>query len=196
MTAVSRRRGRIRAGIVLNDPPPVGGAAVAVTLPFEFDTRGVVEVILRGVLGLLLVVVVPGLLYAFFVSQSVATAAALLVIAAMVMYFGRLFLRTLHGSTGTITADAVVVRPDRLYGIRLAGPAGTFPIQRFKAVRVERSSAPMGNETQWHERVSLVGKEDTPDILVARTTLDAGRIMGAELAAALHLPLEEQRVPY
>jgi hypothetical protein len=47
-----------------------------------------------------------------------------------------------------------------------------------------------------HERVSLVGKSGTPDILVARTDRDAGRTLGNELATALKLPYQEQAAPY
>ena len=46
------------------------------------------------------------------------------------------------------------------------------------------------------ERVSLAGKNGTPDILIARTDLDAGRAMGRELAAVLNLPFEETLASY
>ena len=172
---------------------------MAITLPYQFDTSPVVKLILRGVLSLLLVVLL-GMLYSLLLSHSIAGAIQLLVVAAMVTYFGSLFLRNLTGSLGTITADAVVVEPGQLYGIRLAGPAGRFPISQFQAVRVERIPNPIGIpiETQIrpHERVCLVGKMGTPDILIARTHLDAGRTVGNELATALKLPYQEQLVPY
>jgi len=44
--------------------------------------------------------------------------------------------------------------------------------------------------------VFLVGRDSTPDILVARTHLDAGRTLGNELATALKLPYQEQDFPY
>ena len=47
-----------------------------------------------------------------------------------------------------------------------------------------------------HERVSLVGKDGTPDILIARTARDAGRALGDGLAAALKLPYQELVAPY
>jgi hypothetical protein len=169
---------------------------MAVTLPYEFDTSGIVKVILRGVLGLLFVVVVPGIIYSLFISHRTAAAIQLLLIAAIIMYFGRLFLRNLVGSRGTITADAVEVQPGRLYGIRFAGPAGRFPMQQFAGVRVERISAPIGVQGRAHERVSLVGKDRTPDILIARTALDTGRTLGEEIARVLNLPYEEQFAPY
>jgi hypothetical protein len=172
---------------------------VAITLPYEFDTSGVVKLILQGVLGLLLVVVV-GILYSFLISHSVAATIQLLLIACIAVYFGRLFLRNLTGSVGSITADAVVVQPGRLFGIPLASPTGRFPIGQFQAVRVERIPNPIGIpiETQIrpHERVRLAGKQGTPDILIARTHHDAGRIVGNELATALKLPYEEEDFPY
>jgi len=168
---------------------------MAITLPYAFDTSGVVKLILRGVLGLLLVVLV-GVLYSLLVSHSIVAAIQLLLVAAVATYFGSLFLRNLTGSLGTITADAVVVQPGRLYGIRLAGPAGRFPISQFQAVRVERITNPLGIQIRPHERVYLVGKNGTPDILIARTDHDAGRIVGNELATALKLPYQEQLAPY
>jgi hypothetical protein len=172
---------------------------MAITLPYEFDTSGVVKQIMGGVLGFLLALLV-GILYSLLVSHSLAAAIQLLLIAAIATYFGRLFHRNLTGSVGTITADAVVVQPGELLGIRLTGPAGKFPISQFQAVRVERIPNPIGIpiETQIrpHERVCLVGKTGTPDVLVARTHLDAGRTVGNELATALKLPYQEQDFPY
>jgi hypothetical protein len=173
---------------------------MAITLPYEFDTSGVVKLILRGVLGLLLVVV-AGILYSLLASHSAPAALQLLLSAAVITYFGRLFLRNLTGSRGSITADAVVVQPDQLFGIGLPGPVGRFSVSRFDAVRVERVRTPSivdGMIVQGgpHERVSLVGKAGTPDILVARTSDDAGRAIGSELATALKLPYQEQDAPY
>jgi hypothetical protein len=172
---------------------------VAITLPYEFDTSGVVKMILQGVLGLLLVVVV-GILYSLLISHSVAATIQLLLIACIAAYFGRLFLRNLTGSVGSITADAVVVQPGRLFGIPLASPTGRFPIGQFQAVRVERIpnliGIPIETQIRPHERVRLAGKQGTPDILIARTHHDAGRIVGNELATALKLPYEEEDFPY
>ena len=174
-------------------------AVMAIALPYEFDTSGVVKQIMGGVLGLLLIVLV-GILYSLLISHSTAATIQLLLIAAIATYFGRIFLRNLPGSLGTITADAVVVQPGELLGIRLAGAAGRFPISQFQAVRVERVPNPIGIpidiQIKPHERVYLVGKMGTPDILIARTHLDAGRTLGNELATALKLPYLEKDFPY
>ena len=95
----------------------------SVVLPYEFDSSGTPALIVRGVLGLLFLVVVPGILYSLVVSRSVAAAAQLLIVGGVVVYFGRLFLRNLETARGTITQGVVVVQPGSLYGIRLAGPA-------------------------------------------------------------------------
>jgi hypothetical protein len=173
--------------------------AGAITLPYEFDTSGVVKLILRGVIGLFFVLLL-GVLYSLLISHSLAAMVQLLLIAGIATYFGRIFLRNLPGSLGTITADAVVVQPGQVWGIRLAGPAGRFPISHFQAVRVERVpdpiGIPLGTQIQPHERVCLVGRVGTPDILIARTERDAGRTLGNDLAAALKLPYDEQIAPY
>ena len=172
---------------------------MAIALPYEFDSSRVVKLIMRGFVGLLTVVVV-GILYSILVSRSWAAALQLTLSAAVLLYFGRLFRKHLIGVKGTITADAVAVQPSIVCGIRLAGPAGRFPLGQFEAVGVERVTNPIGIplETQIgpHERISLIGKEGTPDILVARTSDDAGRRLGRELAAALRLPYQEEIAPY
>jgi hypothetical protein len=129
-------------------------------------------------------------------ADTTTAALQLLLVAALITYFGNLFLRHLNASVGTITADAIVVQPGRLWGVRLAGPAGRVPIHQFEAVRVERIFPPVGVQGRWHERVCLVGRDGIPDIVIARTALDAGRVMGNELATALKLPYQEQLLPY
>jgi hypothetical protein len=172
---------------------------MALSLPYEFDTTPVVKLILRGMLALL-VLVLGGILYSLLISRSTAAAVQLLLCAAIITYFGRLFFRNLIGSVGTITSDTIVVDSPHVAGFRLAGPSGSFSIRQFEAVRVERVTNPIGIpiETQIgpHERVSLVGRKGTPNILVARTDDDEGRTLGNELAAALKLPYQEHLAPY
>lgn len=165
-------------------------------LPYQFDSSAVVSTILRGVLGLLVLVVVPGILYSLFVSHSMAATVQLLLVAALIVWFGRRFLGNLVGSRGTITVEAVVVEQVRLYGFRLAGPEGHFSPEQFDAVRVEQASGPISVQGGPHARVCLAGKDDIPDILIARMAPDAGRALGGELAAALGLPYQQRQVPY
>ncbi|MFL5403860.1 MAG: hypothetical protein ACJ8BF_13695 [Gemmatimonadales bacterium] len=170
-----------------------------IVLPYEFDTSGVVKVILRGTAAVLLVVLL-GIGYSLLVSHDHIAAVQLLLIAAIAGYFARLLHRNLTGTVGTISSDAIVVEPVELFGIRLAGPAGRFPIGRFDAVRVDcithPVSIPLETQIRPHERVYLVGKEGTPDILIARTDRDVGRLLGRELAAGLSLPYRDQEAPY
>jgi hypothetical protein len=168
---------------------------VRFALPFEFDTSDIVVTVVRGVLGLLCVVVL-GVLYSLFVSRHGVAAVGLLLVGVLTVYFGRLFLTNLTSSKGTITADTVIVKRLRMFGVRLMGPEGTFQIRQFASVRVERVSPPVDAYGGPHTRVSLVGKEATPTILVARMPADTGRTLGRELATALKLPLEEVPAPY
>jgi hypothetical protein len=169
---------------------------MSIALPYQFDTSPVVKLILRGVLGLLVLVIVPGIGYSLLVSRDLTAAAVLLVTGAIVLYFGRIFIKNLEATSGTITADQVIVEPGTLYGTSLRGPRGRFPIQQFSSVRVQRIP-PSGDIQQGaHERVILTGKAGTPDILVARTSDDAGRALGRDLSTALGLPYEEEVAPY
>jgi hypothetical protein len=166
-----------------------------VTLPFAFDTSAPVRTILTGVLGLF-ALALAGLLYSLVVSRDSGAMAAMGLVAVIVAGFGTIFARTLDATTGTITADAVTVRPARLSGIPLAGPSGSFAIDRFTSVRVDRIVNPVENYGHWHERVTLAGRPGTPDVLVARTREGEGRVLGHELAAALRLPVEERLAPH
>ena len=170
---------------------------MAITLPYEFDTSDTVKLIMRGALGLLAILLI-GMFYSLFISRDTTAVLGLLLTAALVAYFSRIFLRHLVGSQGTITAQDVVVQPGQVWGLRLAGPAGRFPISQFQGVRVERITNPISIETQIgpHERVYLAGRSGAPDILIARTSCDAGRTLANELALALKLPYLEQIAPY
>jgi hypothetical protein len=169
---------------------------VGVVLPFRFDTSPAVVSIMRGVLGLLLIVTI-GAAYAVAVSRRPEVILGLVIIGLIVLYFGRLFLANLTGSRGTISVEAVTVEPVRLYGLRLAGPEGTFPITRFRVVRVERVSPPTEGYGGPHARVYLAGGDDTPDVFVARSSSpDEGRALGRGLSSALGLPFEERSVAY
>jgi hypothetical protein len=167
-----------------------------ITLPYRFDTSPVIKLILRGVLGLLMLVIVPGIVYSLLVSHDRAAALSLLVTGAIVLYFGRIFIKNLEATAGIITADHVAVEPGTLYGASLRGPRGRFPIQQFSAVRVQRIPPSADVQLGAHERVILAGKGSTPDILVVRTSDDTGRTLGRDLSTALGLPYEEEVAPY
>jgi hypothetical protein len=168
----------------------------ALTLPYEFDTSGPGTTMVRGALGLIFAIVVPGVIYSVFVSHDPAAVVALLIIAALTVYFGRIFLKFLPASRGRITRDAIVVESARVLGLRFVGPEGTFPLTRFRGVVVAQMPPPVAGYGLPHERVTLVGGDGTPDILVARTSLGEGRTFGRDLAATLALPLEEVSLPY
>jgi hypothetical protein len=169
---------------------------MALTLPYEFDSSRVIKVILRLVLSLLGLVVVAGIAYSLFISHNTAGVALLVVVGIAVTGFGRLVLKNLVVAHGTITAEVVVVHPVKLFGLRPAGSAGRFPIYQFEAVRVERSSGPVDAQGGPNEMVSLIGRDGTPDILIAHTESGAGISLGHELATALRLPYQEQQTPY
>ena len=173
-------------------------ASAPITLPFAFDTTGVLKQILSGVAAMLGLIVIPGILYTLVIGHQPGAALGLLASGAIAAWFGRAVWRHLVGSTGVITAESILVHPGRLFGLRMPGPAGRFPRASFSAVRVERALGPI-DTTQapdWHERVWLVGSASAPDVLVGRTQRHAGIALGNELAALLGLPYRETVVPY
>ena len=165
------------------------------SLPFRFDTAGVVTSIVRGI-GVLFCVLAVGVLYLTFVRRNIASAGGLLLVSGGVLLLAKVVLGNLEGTRGVITRDGVVLQRGSVFGIRTAGPTGTFPLGRFKQVRVDRVLPSADTPSHGHERVVLVGKEGTPEILLARSDLDAGRVLGRNLAAALELPFDERLAPY
>jgi len=168
---------------------------MTVRVPFEFDTSETPTLIMRGMAGVF-VVELAGAAFTMFVNRNPAGAGALLVSAAMTIFFGRLFLTKLEGSAGRIANDEVTVERARVLGLALAGEDGRFPIRQFKAVRVERMPPPSDAQGGPHERVRLIGIDGTPDILIARTQRGAGVTLARELAGELKLAFEEVSAPY
>jgi hypothetical protein len=170
---------------------------MALALPYHFDSSGVVKTILRFTLGLLGVVVIPGIAYSLVISPNRLGAVLLVGIGVMVILFGRAVLKQLPGAHGIVTADAVVVLPTTLCGLRLAGGhPGTYRMEEFEAVRVDRWATPAFAQGGPHAVVSLVGRAGTPDIPLARIDRDAGLSLGKELATALRLPYREEQAAY
>jgi hypothetical protein len=169
---------------------------VPVGLPYRFDTSAVWRTVLKGAFGLN-ALLVAGVLYALLASRPWTTVIALVVNEALVLVFTRVFVRFQTGSAGTLSADRVVIEPNRLFGIALPGPHGTYPLDRFSGVRVEFRPGPVSPDVQGgaHELVWLVGKPGTPDVLLARTENAAGRALGREFGALLELPVEETGAP-
>jgi hypothetical protein len=65
-------------------------------------------------------------------------------------------------------------------------------------VRVELMMGPVEVSAQSarpHELVWLVGRDGTPDILLARTGQGSARVVGAEFGALLGPPVEEKNAP-
>ncbi|SRR5258708_27525059 len=168
---------------------------MAMTLPYEFDTSDVWRMILKGAFGLTLLIALS-LLYTL-ASRQWAAAAPLALSTAMLFYFTRLFLRYQTGSAGTLSADRIVIQPNRLLWFSLPGPVGTYTLNRFAAVRVEFRMGPVRADVQGgpNEVVWLVGRPGTPNIALARTKDGAGRVVGRELGALLDLPVEEVGAP-
>jgi hypothetical protein len=169
---------------------------VTIALPYRFDTANVWHMILKGAIALNTVVLM-GLAFKLFTRDWVG-ALGLAVLEAFVFGFTRLFVRFQSGSLGTLYRDRVEVEPNALLGIPLPGPSGVYARERFSAVRVQFMMGPVAVDAQSggpHELVWLVGRDGTPDVLLARTRESAGRTLGAELGAVLDLPIVEKDAP-
>jgi hypothetical protein len=168
---------------------------MALALPYEFDTSDVWRMILKGTFALTLLISLA-LVYTL-ISRQWAAAVPLALSSAVLFFFARVFFRFQTGSAGVVSADRVVVQPNRLLWFSLPGPVGTYMLDRFSAVRVAFSMGPIQPDVQGgpNEVVWLAGRPGTPDIAIARTQDGAGRDFGRELGALLDLPVEEVGAP-
>lgn len=166
--------------------------AVAVVLPYQFDTSDVWRTIIKGVFALN-AVIVSGLLYSVLISHQWVVVAQLALIEAFLLVFARVCVRFQSGSIGTLNADRVVIQPNKLLWFTLPGPEGTYRLDRFAAIRVQSSAGRLGTTvpTRPYEVVWLSGRPGTPDIVLARTENGAGEGIGREFGALLRLPVEQ-----
>jgi len=172
-----------------------GTAAIA--LPYRFDTRSVWHTILKGALGLNVLLLLS--LLVALVARPWSVTLGLLVTELAVLWFTRIFIIHQEGSAGTLTTDRIEIEPNTVFGIALPGPGGTYTLDRFSAVRVEFRSAPIivdaPSSAGPHEIVWLVGRAGTPDVALVRTSDREGREVGQHLGAMLRLPVEETGAP-
>jgi hypothetical protein len=171
-----------------------------ITLPYEFDTTREGALVVKIMLGLEFIVAV-GIVYSLAVSRNWPAVLQLSLTGAVLLFFILRFVKNLTGSIGTIAANEIVVKRRKIYGLQFSGPAGIFSLHQFSAVRVEESSGSPSPDVQNgpHERIYLVGKNGTPDILIARTSRASGENginAGEEFGRLLNLPCERKRVPY
>ena len=166
-------------------------------LPYSFDTTTIFRGVMKGAAWLEAVIVV-GIGYSLLVTSSMVAVVQLLLIGVVAGWLAVVIFRHSEGSIGTITRDAVTVeRAPAVFGTRLPGPVGRFPLDRFAAVRAEEAFGPIGTgyAPRAHALVYLVGKPGTPDILIARVPT-VGVTVGREIAATLNLPFEDRKAAY
>src|SRR4026207_2509298 len=144
------------------------GDHVALVLPYEFDTSDVWRLILKGSFALTLAMILS-LLYTV-ASRPWAAVVRLAWRSVLLFFVTRAFVRFQPGSVGALSADCVVIQPNRFLWFSLTGPVGTYTLDRFSAVRVEFSMGPVQPGVQGgpNEVVWLVGRPGTPDIALAR----------------------------
>ena len=167
-----------------------------IALPYRFDTTSVWHTILKGAFALNGVLLF-GIALKLFTGDWPA-ALALVLAEAIVFGFTRVFVRFQSGSLGTLYRDRVEVESNTILGIQLPGPSGVYARERFQGVRVEFMMGTVNADVQSagpHELVWLVGRNGTPDVLLARLEERAGRAAGAEFGMLLDLPVEEKNAP-
>jgi hypothetical protein len=172
------------------------GERSGVQLPWSFDTTTVWRTILIGAFGLNALLALG--LVVKLLSGRWPDAAAVGVSEALVAGFTVVFIRRQEGSRGTLFRDRVTVEPNVVFGVRLLGPRGSYPLHGFRGVEVEcRAGRPdtSPNAAGPHELVWLMGQPGTPNIVLARTQDGAGRALGREIGAVLALPVSERNAP-
>jgi hypothetical protein len=163
---------------------------LAITLPYEFDTMVLPRNILKGfVAGSAFMLL---LALAMLIKYGPLAALPFPLAAVFFAWVARKFLTGFAGrARGTITQDAVVVDPTALGRIRLPSPAGRYPRNRFKAVRVTYLGPNRNGGGYLFAQIDLVGREGTADVCVAFERDTTAKALAPEIAAAVKLPLEQ-----
>jgi hypothetical protein len=169
-----------------------------VTVPYKFDTTRTLRNVVRAMVGLHVVVILPGMLYAMFGQHNLWGAIGLLLISGIALYLGKQILK-MRAFVGIINKNAIVLQEAKQFGVALTGPAETYPIEHFSSVLVEIVSGvgygePPDGPT--FTRISLIGKSGTPAIVVECRPFPEGKDFGAALATTLGLPYQEKLAPH
>jgi hypothetical protein len=136
---------------------------MAVTLPYQFDTIALPRNILKGFIAGSAFMMLLAL--AMLIKYGPLAAIPFPLAAVLLAWVARKFLTGFTGvARGTITQDVVVVEPSALGWIRLPGPAGRYPLRRFKAVRVTYLGPGRNSGSYFFAKVFLVGIEGTADV--------------------------------
>jgi hypothetical protein len=163
----------------------------AFALPFDFDTHRETRLVLKGVIGLLVLMLVFAMVM-LFARHDVRGAAGTLLIDAVLLGFGHVVRVRMTGAEGRVTRDAVQLRAGRVWGIALPGPVGTFALHDFRAVQVRYHLDTLNDAapSTRFEHVTLLGRHGTPDVCVLRAPRVRGASRGEALAEVLGLPCE------
>jgi hypothetical protein len=168
-----------------------------VGLPYRFDTSYLSTLIFKAAACLEAILLLG--LAVKLVAGNVRDALGIAVLLIFVGGLGLTIFRKAGGSTGTITTSEITVQPVTLFGFKTTGPKGRFPIAQFETIRLEwrpRVAAPgVHMSPGLNESVYLIGKDETPDIEIARLTDESARSFARELGRWLSLPVEERPAP-
>jgi hypothetical protein len=163
---------------------------MAITLPYEFDTMALPRNILKGfVAGSALMML---LALAMLIKYGLLAAAPFPLAAVFLAWVARKFLISFAGrARGRIAQDAVVVEPSALGRIRLPSPAGRYPLDRFKSVRVTYLGPGRNSSGYLFAQIDLIGREGTADVCVTFERDTIAKALAPEIATAVKLPLEQ-----
>jgi hypothetical protein len=166
-----------------------------IALPYRFNTGDQSGVILKGICILTGLILIPGLYKFLIYAPNPVSALGIVGIGGLLTCFAYVVVKRLRGATGEITKNQVVIKPSRFLGIASNAPEGCFGLDQFSSLLVQRIAF-AGNRFSPHERVFLMGKNGTPNILIARTRKGAGMTLGRELSELLGLSVSETIAPY
>lgn len=165
---------------------------LAVTLPYDFDTMALPRKILGAFIGGSALMVLFALV--MLIKSGPLAATPFPLAAVFLVWVARKSMTTFDGAAkGAINRDAVVIEPSTLGPLRLPGPAGTYRLGQFTAVRViYNGPVPRAGGSYLFAQVYLIGREGTADICVASERDTNAKVLAPEIAAAVGLPLEQE----
>lgn len=159
---------------------------MSVTLPYNFNTAQTGRII-SVALAATGIVIMPCLI-ALSVSvmpseQAVYTTGPLLLVGLGDIVAAFFLFKKLGGATGSIDNHNVVVKADNIAGVRSGAPEGSYALSQFSAIKVQ----PRGDGLA---RLTLAGKNGTPDIIFFNGPFAIAKQLVDELSPQLNLPVE------
>jgi hypothetical protein len=158
------------------------------SLPYVFDTTRTGRILCTVLLAsaFFILPLLSALLYFALEKQDVLVCLAPVFVGLLDIPVALFLFKKLGGVQGSISSREVIVKADNFLGISSGAPSGSFGLNQFQCLRLTNAQS---REYSLY-KLSLIGRDNTPNIQFYCAPQDRAQIFAADLAAAINIPLE------